>query len=1025
MRCDHSLIQPGSRFCHVCGAKIDEFNIVSTEEDKGYEVYQEVVFIQVEKLIAQGNTSTTIQVLLENPIVDVEYYFEDIDTEDIPSWVTIDTIRKLSTRVLNIQKGEKGAINIDINCVALADKIEKFIEGECSEDDITLTLKIHSGVDIEFGKIAPHVRQLILRPEIPCLVTPNASIYRFLDQEKLRKKVVEHCFTLVNISPHPVSIKSIQCQDYLVSSRTPIGFTFDVDDIEKQPLHRIPTYFCVKPPKNQEIVIAPLEQEDVYVSIVNPSREQDVMGWFASDIMIYHDRSIRPSLGFLAGFVGQQPKLHWFWRKGSEYQVQKNGICYYNPEVINERKEYKLVVENTGSLPIEITNVEYWSVRGGDQEEEWVRERLISGENNWISLDSVKGKKIMPETTETFSFRLNPRNRTNDEWQQEYLRRQVRIFHNGNRNTPLTLQINAQMGSIRKADNALLCIDFGTSNSVVTIQNNAHNVLFQSLDKLGGVPSGIRSLINFNYNQLYKLRDNDDRGLFLYGQEAEGPKGHSANLIQSMKSQLGKLSSYVLSYRVQGQEQRLTTEYKLQSVLNRFIGVLKTSAENNYKNLHPMVQEKIGGTATTVIFNKALLTHPVGMSEEALRIVYNATQSAGLNTNAYDRPVDFAYFKENYCLDEASAAIIALITNKDFNRIKASHEKILCVDIGGGTTDISTIEVNKRKFDNTFQKMYLEGMYFGGDTIDEIIVRLAIKGFFGAKMTPYRAALEHAINVQNSFYFINDVTTKYSFDSKIPLQLWTFYKSLREAAEIQKIASQCQTDFEIDLSNEVDVVLGENFPNLKCVISVQEIYQELDVQLERIKEKIEDAMPYTWQFSDITTLLFTGQTTRIAHIRDQLISFLQQKGIGRQCKIIPNQQIPFDPKLCVSQGIGSWYGNQDILKEIKDKPQIIRRSLGIANFSDFIPIKNLHAGRDLPFRALSPIFDGRRMSKIVLCEEPNQRGAEPRKVLEFDFMGQIDIRGEIAVVIKDTSSAAVIINGQSIKGKILLERGHL
>ncbi len=69
-----------------------------------------------------------------------------------------------------------------------------------------------------------------------------------------------------------------------------------------------------------------------------------------------------------------------------------------------------------------------------------------------------------------------------------------------------------------------------------------------------------------------------------------------------------------------------------------------------------------------------------------------------------------------------------------------------------------------------------------------------------------------------------------------------------------------------------------------------------------------------WEWSDITTMLFTGQGTRVPAIRQEVLATLQsQRGTDAPPLIVvqPDDGSGFDPKRCVAMGAAIWGTRQD------------------------------------------------------------------------------------------------------------------
>jgi hypothetical protein len=69
-----------------------------------------------------------------------------------------------------------------------------------------------------------------------------------------------------------------------------------------------------------------------------------------------------------------------------------------------------------------------------------------------------------------------------------------------------------------------------------------------------------------------------------------------------------------------------------------------------------------------------------------------------------------------------------------------------------------------------------------------------------------------------------------------------------------------------------------------------------------------------WEWSSVTTMLFTGQGTRVPAIREELLAHVQAKrGAEAEPLIVvqPDDGSGFDPKRCVAMGAAIWGTRQD------------------------------------------------------------------------------------------------------------------
>ena len=1039
MNCKH-LHQPEfALYCTRCGQLLHQLNIQPNLSSNKSIIYDKDIFIDTDFLLAAALENLDITLEIKNTSsIARQIYLPDPRQYNQSSWVRANSLRRIANKSIKIDPNSVYELVLSIDFENLHRLKSDYISGEINEESISFELRIHEGLYYDThssnkfleGELKSLVKTIRVRPSIPCVPYPNASIYRFLDQKKMDTR--EHIVELENLSPNPVQIQKVQIHDYLTTSDRALGYALDGKSALEAQVKRIPSQFCIQTGETN-IVIPPMEKKKLYLMITNPQKKTDTNGWFGADIKIHHNASTKPAISFLGGFIGQPPSLNWHEpenknsSKMEAYQscTIENNVCQFTPLIVNDAKKYSLFVENTGQLPIDIERIEYWTVDAQKRP----LEHITKAEENWIHCELIQKEKILPGKTHEFHLGFASIMRRHDEYSKDLLERHIKIYHTGSSDEPLVLTVAVDLGTIA-VSKSLLCIDFGTTNSIVTIQEEQENFKVESLEQDLTLLSGLRSLLWFDNIQQSKVSPEEGiPGDIYFGSIAQKQSVKAPNnLVRSIKSQLDGVDKFRFFYKIDGDRKNVPIEYSIQRLLNIFISQLKIKTEEAYQSLEDEDRIKIANLgakeAKNVIFQNALFTHPVNMSRESLRKLFEAAQSAGLNTTTYHGdPVDFEYFLDNYCLDEASAAIIALITDKRFPR-DGEDEKILCVDIGGGTTDISTVFVNEVHGERGFQKMYLDGLKFGGDDVDDIILTLCIEKAFEQGDPQERAACIRAIREQNVTSYVNQIMKKFpNWQEKRVRDTYAAISQVRGHAEKQKITTKCDQDFIMKLPTSTAF---KNLENKDIGLSSQSIHKELDKSLKKITHLIEDALPFEWNIADITTVLFTGQTTKLPHIRRYIMEFLRKKALPSECKIIPNDHFQFDPKFCVSQGIGAWNGNRMYLKEHRQLPQVLRRDLGFRNIHTFAPITGMEKGQLYPFDVVVNVGEGKVFKRnIELFERPLRKEQELVPIIEYTLKQEMQVTEPLVFTFQNAKQSTLRINGEYIDGTIKNQRGYL
>src|ERR1051325_11638819 len=204
----------------------------------------------------------------------------------------------------------------------------------------------------------------------------------------------------------------------------------------------------------------------------------------------------------------------------------------------------------------------------------------------------------------------------------------------------------------------IIGIDLGTTNSVVAIMDGAKTNVLEN-------PEGNRttpSIVAFKGDQI------------IVGEAAKRQAITNPNTIISIK-------------RLMGTEKKVQVngkEYKPEQISAMILSYLKEYAE-----------KKLGEKIT-----RAVITVPAYFNDAERTATKNAGKIAGLNVERI--------------INEPTAAALAYGLDK-----KGKSEKILVYDLGGGTFDVSILELS----DGTFEVLSTAGNNrLGGDDFDKVIL---------------------------------------------------------------------------------------------------------------------------------------------------------------------------------------------------------------------------------------------------------------------------------------------------------------
>ena len=146
-------------------------------------------------------------------------------------------------------------------------------------------------------------------------------------------------------------------------------------------------------------------------------------------------------------------------------------------------------------------------------------------------------------------------------------------------------------------------------------------------------------------------------------------------------------------------------------------------------------KERLGLKGANITLAK-VVAHPVDVGPQAFNALMTASHAAGVNTEF--RTVE--EFRKHCCVDESTAAalyfVYSLVNSTDMFDYQADfEEKILCVDIGGGTSDITPIHYEMDDFGyQTIRIKPSKGVErLGGDQLDIWLAELILQKLTAAE----------------------------------------------------------------------------------------------------------------------------------------------------------------------------------------------------------------------------------------------------------------------------------------------------
>ena len=331
------------------------------------------------------------------------------------------------------------------------------------------------------------------------------------------------------------------------------------------------------------------------------------------------------------------------------------------------------------------------------------------------------------------------------------------------------------------AKEIILGIDLGTTNSVVSIIENGKPIVLEN-------PNGKRttpSVVSFK---------NDE---FIVGEAAKRQTETNENTVSSIKRLMGTKEKIDLNNK----------KYSPEEISAMILGYLKDYAEKK-------AGQKI---------SKAVITVPAYFNNAERESTKNAGKIAGL--------------KVERIINEPTAAALAYGIDK-----KEKEEKILVYDLGGGTFDVSILDLAE----GTFEVISTSGdNKLGGDDWDNRIV-LWLQD---------KIKNEHGVNLKNN---------------KMAIQ------RLKDSAEKAKIELSEQMKTTITLPF---LAMTNNGPlNVEYSLNRSEFEKMTSDLLERTKVPINDALKEAkFSASEINQVLLVGGSTRMPAIQSMVESTVGKK----------------------------------------------------------------------------------------------------------------------------------------------------
>jgi len=347
----------------------------------------------------------------------------------------------------------------------------------------------------------------------------------------------------------------------------------------------------------------------------------------------------------------------------------------------------------------------------------------------------------------------------------------------------------------------IIGIDLGTTNSCVAVMEGNEPVVIPNAEGKRTTPS----IVGFIEGGERKIGDPAKR------QAITNP----INTIYSIKRFMGNKYS-------EDKEEIARVPYKVVKGDNDTPRVDIDGRLYSPQEISAMILQKMKKTAEDYLghsVNEAVITVPAYFNDAQRQATKEAGEIAGL--------------KVSRIINEPTAAALAYGIDK-----KGKEEKIAVFDLGGGTFDISILEVG----DGVFEVLSTNGdTHLGGDDFDQVIINWLAEEF----------NKEESIDLR-----------------KDPMAL----QRLKEAAEKAKIELSSSPQTEINLPYVTATASGPK--HLVKTLTRAKFEQLADALIKRTMEPVKKALKDAGvNISDIDEVILVGGSTRIPIIQDEVKKF--------------------------------------------------------------------------------------------------------------------------------------------------------
>lgn len=583
----------------------------------------------------------------------------------------------------------------------------------------------------------------------------------------------------------------------------------------------------------------------------------------------------------------------------------------------------------------------------------------------------------------------------------------------------IEVPLTVELGRTRILEEATLGVDFGTSNSSVAMFHGPTGTLHALPLDISSGRESLASLMFFNGPG----RGGAGVDGFLFGAAAENAAPQNfTNLVRQLKSVVARAPDTDWNFIVDDDSQQArVSKHKTQALLNHFFVEMKRRAEDGLRALPLAFLSELDLVDLGVRFKHAVFSHPVGVDDAMLRALHAAVRDCGLTE------LDFEAFKHERCIDEALAAVLAWVylaaTLPEAQLPLHDDERLLCFDAGGGTCDVAAVTVSNLA---TFRRrpgaagvdveLLANGgdPRFGGTDIDRLLASWLLDE---VQALPEGHALDVDSMRRALFYPSYEAWRRARGDVEPDHRRSSSRAVFQASAEVLRAAERVKKTLS-EASGTTWVALTADWPRRanaggssvgRVEVSLtrarfEAVCQAAFAGAAALIDPVIDAAG--WRADDVTTLLFTGQTSRIPALRQAVTAQLlarRSPDAPPPTIIEPGRFAAFDVKRCVAQGAAilgdSRRGGGGWLHITRRSTTALSATWQVRRGPLLIDVVGLEAGRPLPARGIVDL--GAPATRLVLYRSGQPALECTWATPAVDVVVVAEAEGVVAVVVGD------------------------